>query len=82
MGNLHNNIQLMLEFLKGPFFVLHLLSIILLSMLMILLYTLNVIWHLIYGKNYNWLLNLDLIYEALWTRPESCLLISMLEKHN
>ena len=43
MGNLHYNIQLMLECLKGPFFLLHLLSIILLSILMILLCTLNVI---------------------------------------
>ena len=47
-GNLYKNIQLMLEFLKGPFLVLHffyytlmtsltMLSVILLSMLMILL---------------------------------------------
>ena len=47
MGNRHKNIQLMLEFLKGPFLVLHfanytlmtlmMLSVILLFMLMILL---------------------------------------------
>ena len=48
MGNLHKNIQLMQEFLKGPFLVLHfsyytlmtflmMLSVILLSILMILL---------------------------------------------
>ena len=43
MGNLHYNIQLMLKCLKGSFFLLHLLSIILLSILMILLCTLNVI---------------------------------------
>ena len=60
--NLHKNIQLMLEFLKGPFLVLHfpyytlktflmMLSVILLSMLMILLSTLNVIRHLICGNN-------------------------------
>ena len=50
MVNLHKNIQLMLEFLKAPFLVLHfsyytlmtfltMLSVILLSMLMILLYS-------------------------------------------
>ena len=57
MESLHKNIQLMLEFLKAPFLVLHfsystlmtflmILSVILLSMLMILLCTLNVIRHL------------------------------------
>ena len=62
MGRLHKNIQLMLEFLKAPFFALHfsyntlmqllmILSVILLSLLMILLSTLSVIWHLIYSKN-------------------------------
>ena len=62
MESLHKNIQLMLEFLKGPFLVLHfsyytlmtflmMLSVILLSMLMILLSTLNVIRHLICGKS-------------------------------
>ena len=61
-GNLHKNIQLMLVFLKGLFLVLHfsyytlmtflmMLSVILLSMLMILLSTLNAIRHLIYGNN-------------------------------
>ena len=56
--SLHRNIQLILEFLKGPFFVLHfsyyklmtflaMLSVILLSMLMILLSILSVIRHLI-----------------------------------
>ena len=56
MGRLDKNIQLMLEFLKAPFLVLHLsycilmtflimLFVILLSMLMILLST------LIYGNN-------------------------------
>ena len=50
MVNLHKNIQLMLEFLKAPLLVLHfsyytlmtfltMLSVILLSMLMILLYS-------------------------------------------
>ena len=61
MGSLHKNIQLMLEFLKGPFLVLHfsyyalmtflmMLSVILLSILMMLLSTLSVISHLIYGN--------------------------------
>ena len=93
MGNLHKNIQLMLEFLKGLFLVLHfsyytlvtflmMLSVILVSMLMILLSTLNVIRHLICGNNLNWLLNLNLIYETLWTEARSGLLISMLKKLN
>ena len=62
MGNLHKNIQLMLVFPKGLFLVLHfsyytlmtflmMLSVILTSMLMILLSTLNVIRHLICGNN-------------------------------
>ena len=62
MGNLHKNIQLMLVFLKGLFLVLHfsyytlmtflmMLSVILLSMLMILLSTINVIRHLICSNN-------------------------------
>ena len=61
MGNLHKNIQLMLVFLKGLFLVLHfsyytlmtflmILSVILISMLMILLFSLNVIRHLICGN--------------------------------
>ena len=56
------------------------LSVILLSMQVILLSILNVIWHLICGNNLNWLLNLNLIYETLWTRVRSGLLISMLGK--
>ena len=62
MGNPHKNIQLMAEFLKGPFLVLYfsyhrlmtflmMLSVILLSTLMILLSILNVIRHLICGNN-------------------------------
>ena len=91
MGNPHKNIQLMLVFLKGLFLVLHfsyytlmtfliMLSVILLSVLMILLSILSVIRHLICGNNYNWLLNLNLTYETLWTGVGSGLLISMLEK--
>ena len=81
----------MLEFLKASFLVLQLsyyalttflmmLSVTLVSMLMILLSTLNVIRHLISGNNYNWLLNLNLTYETLWTGAGRGLLISMLEK--
>ena len=72
MESLHKNIQLMLEFLKAPFLVLHfsyytlmtflmMLSVILLSILMILLSILSVIRHLNCGNNLNWLLNLNLI---------------------
>ena len=93
MGSLHKNIQLMLEFFKAPFFVLHfsyytlmtflmMLSVILLSMLMIRLSIISVIRHLICGSNLNWLLNLNLIYETLWTGARSCLLVSMLGKLN
>ena len=91
MEILHKNIQLMWEFLKAPFFVLHfsyytlmtflmMLSVILLSMLMILLSVLSMIGHLICGNNLNWLLNLNLICETLWTGVRSGLLISMLGK--
>ena len=93
MGSLLKNIQLMLEFLKALFLVIHfsyytliaflmILSPILLSMLMILLSTPSVNWHLICGNNLNWLLNLSLVYETLWTGATSGLLISMLEKIN
>ena len=92
MASLHKKIQLMLKFLKSPFLVLHfsyytlmtflmMLSVILLSMLMILLSILSVIRHLICDTNFNWLLNLNLIYETLWI-GESGLLISMLGKLN
>ena len=91
MGSPHKDIQLMLEFLKTPFLVLHfydytlmtflmMLSVILLSMLMILLSTLNANKHLICDNN--WLLNLNQIYETLWTVAASGLLISMLKKLN
>ena len=60
-GKSSKNIQLMLEFLKGSFLVLHftyyrlmtflmMLSVILLSMLAILLSALNVVRHLISGN--------------------------------
>ena len=81
MGNLHRNIQLMLEFVNGPSLS-YMLSVILLSMLMILLSILSVIRHLISGNNLNGLLNLNLTYQTLWTVAGSGLLISMLEKLN
>ena len=92
-GNLCKNIQLMLEFPKCPFLVLHfsyytlmtfqmILSVILLFMLMMLLSILREMRHLIYGNNLNWLLNLNLIYETPWTGARSGLLISMLGKLN
>ena len=75
MESLHRDIQLMLEFLKAPFLVLHFFcytlitlttsSVILLSVLMILLSVLNVIGHLICGSNLNWHLSFNLIYETL-----------------
>ena len=82
----------MLEFLRVLFLVLHfsyyalmifliLLSVILLSMLMILPFPApSVIRNLICGNNQNWLLNLNLIYDILWTGAWSGLLISMLKK--
>ena len=51
--------------------------VILLSVLMIL----SVIKHLICGNNWIWFLNLNLIYETLWSGAGSGVLISMLEKH-
>ena len=91
MESTNKNIQLMLEFLKAPFLVLHfscytfmtflmMLSVILLSMLMMLLFILSVTRHLICGNNLNWLLNLNLIYKILWTGVRSGLLISVLGK--
>ena len=40
----------------------------------------KLIRHLICGNNLNWLLNLNLIYETLWTGVRSSMLISMLGK--
>ena len=93
MGSLYKNILLMLDFLKAPNLVLHfsyyalmtflmMLSVILLSMLMMLLSILSVIRHLICDNNLNWLLNLNLIYETLWTGARSGFLISTLGKLN
>ena len=90
---LYKNIQLMQDLLNCPFLILHfsyyalmtllaMLSVILLSMLMIVLSILSVIRHLICGNNLNWLLNLNLIYKAMWTEAGCGLLISVLEKLN
>ena len=93
MACFHKNIQVMLEFLKALFVVLHfsyytlmtflmMLSLILLSMLMILLSSLSGMRHLICGNNLNWLLNLNPISKILWTVARSGLLISVLRKLN
>ena len=77
-GSLCKNTQLMQEFLKVPFLILHfpsnivmtflvILSVILLSTLMILESTLSVIRHLICGNNQTWILNLYLICMTLKT---------------
>ena len=91
MGSLHKNTQLIVEFFKSPFSVLHffyytlmtflmMITVILLSIMMITLSNVSVIKHLTYGNNYNWRLNLNLIYQTLWTEARSDLLISMLKK--
>ena len=91
MGSFHKNIQLMLEFLKASFLVLHfsyytlmtfltMLSVVLLSVLMMLLPILSVIRHLVCDNNLNWLLNLNLIYETLLAGAKNSLLILMLGK--
>ena len=88
---LHKRKYYSLIALRGPFLVLNfscytlitfliMLCVILLSMLMVLLSTLNVMRPLIFGNSENWLPNLNLIYETLWTGAVSGLLISILEK--
>ena len=81
MESLHSRFLLVLELIKGPFLALWLLhfsccilmtflmtlSLVLVSMLMILLSILGVIRNLICGGSLSWLLNLNLIYRALWT---------------
>ena len=56
------------------------LSVILLSMLMIPLFSLRVIRCLLGSNNLSWLLNLNLAYETPWTGAKSGLLISLFEK--
>ena len=81
MKSLHKNIQLMLEFLKALFLVLHFSCYILETFLMIILLSIiSTIRHLICGNNLNWLLNLKLIYKTLWTGVRSDLLTSTLGK--
>ena len=81
----------MLECLRAPFMVLHIsyytlmtllrvLSVVLLSMMTLLLCALSVIRDLIFGGNYNWLLNFNLICRTLWSVVASNLLISLQEK--
>ena len=87
MERLHKNIQLMLEFVKAPFLVLHfsfytLMTFLTMVSVILLLSILSVIRHLIHGNNFNWLLNLNLIYKTLWTGVRSGLLITMLRKLN
>ena len=93
MASVEKNIQLMLELLKAPFLVLHfpyytfmtflmMLPVILLSVLMALLSILSAVRHLICDSSLISLLNLNLIYETLWTRARSGLLISVLGKLN
>ena len=90
MGSLNKDIQLMVAFLKAPFLALHHSSCytfdlpgdVICNIAIYADYTtiLSVIRHLICGKNLNWLLNLNLIYETLWTGVRSGLLISVLGK--
>ena len=56
------------------------LSVTLLSMLMIPLFSLRVIRCLLGSNNLSWLLNLNLAYETPWTGAKSGLLISLFEK--
>ena len=77
------NLQyLVLHFFCYALMTFLMLSIILLSILMILPSTLTAIRHLICGSNLNWLLNLNLIYETLWTGAGCGLLISILENYS
>ena len=89
MESLHKNIQLLLELLKAPFFVIHFSYYTLMTFLMMLpvillftplevLYVLSVTRHLICDNNLNWLLNFNLIYKTVWTRARISLLISVL----
>ena len=87
MESLHRNIQLMLEFPKASFLVLQFSYYTLMTFLVMLcdiaiyaddtLLILSVIRHLICGNNFYWLLNLNLIYEALSAGVRSGLLISV-----
>ena len=90
MESLHKNIQLMLEFLKGPFLVLHFSCYILMTFLMMLICNIAIYGEntILYSKcdqasdmiNLNWLLNFNLVFKTLWTPVRSFLLISMVRK--
>ena len=93
MESLHRNMELLLEFLKTPFLVLHfsyntlmtfltMLSVILLSMLMILFSILSVIRYLICDSNLNWILNLNLIYKTLSTGVRSETQLVLFDRSN
>ena len=84
MESLHKNIQLMRVFLKAPFLVLHfsyytlmtflmMLSKILLAIQVILFSILSVIRY----HNFNWLLNLNLIYKTLWAGVKIVMVLLM-----
>ena len=62
--------------------VLMILSVILLSMLMMLLSTLDEIKHLISGNNYDWLLNLNLIYKIIDLNAGKTQLVSFDQSSN
>ena len=91
MEGFRKNVLLMLRFLKAPFLVLVffyyaflmflvMLSLEILSMLIALLSTENVVGLLICGYSLSWLLNLD--FEILWTGVGMGLLYLMLRKLN
>ena len=52
------------------------------NQIMILLFILSVVSHRICGNNLNWLLNLNLIHQTLWTGATRGLLILVLGKLN
>ena len=81
MRSLHNNIQLILGFLKGAFLAAHFTYYTVMTFLKIQVFAVSVIRHLICGFQ-NWVLYLNLIYETLWTVRGRGLLISVLEKLN
>ena len=86
MGSLHKNIQLMLEFFKSPtLFLLYINDLPDNVICNIAIYADDTIYSKCdqaSGNIWNWLLNLNLIYEKLWTWAGMDFLISMLKKRN
>ena len=97
MESVHKNIQLMLEFFKVSFLVLYFsyytfndlpgdvtcdVAIYADDTTFYFVIRWSGIRHLICGNNLNWLWNLSLINETLWTGTRSSLLFSMLGKLN